>query len=860
MARAFQGSILADHKQFVVGIVNASVHRLRDYEDILADLPQGRRPTELSESDRKQVRIVSAKKQACCSVLRAFSELDSSLLRSHCQSLAPIIKGMLDGVISHSDLGCVDCVLHILELAVGAHGDWDVEFLEELMRDVEHIVCTSPVQIVEEAAVRCLCVVTHKSASAEASESLERTTRNFMSFLNSEKDAIEESARVAITATQSTNLQEYVQLADIPRLSPLEKNSRCALVRLGLLIRFGDFAEELVSEAYDTIESICDMLCTSFPSHTLARSSVRALTHVLIRHRSLLAKGTRVLVSALENSNLSAPANGNFSSSGDGLALCVLEGFRELLRDEEERNSRSKIIKEEQKKTSTKAANRKGEKPKCAVSAEQESTAIREDVQQPQLGAEEDAEAGYLALSAQTMIARLETAVHSAARPVRQVVAHILGLLVRQGLVLPATVIPSLFCLLLDGDPSCREFSYRVISFLADRHSDMLASAALPGLRRCFESSFAVRYGRPPLVKESEVPGESLYTVERILKMAADEKSGQSLLSQAIMSMRKDKRRGVLESLIREFDPRISVRKKSSKRTKNEVFAVHRENGLFEASTLDTEVAPHAISEVDDKDDDVIPAETGEIDITISGRLCSIPTLYFFAATMASIDYTDGAGVGGSLTQGGGTAAADSKLKYAKEEVSHLVGVATRIISNSGQATLHAAGYVRRREYQNGHAASLEKRDLVLQSAARISLLLLLKKHLKVTRFMPVVDTVETDSIAQGPYGMPPFHPVGAMHQAFVDANRAGYDSAQADALFNLFSTLMREDAIDEADVTLASRVGRGARGSAKRAVTKRVRSKHGERGNSEPRRKRPGRQAAQDASRKFRVDLDESE
>lgn len=56
---------------------------------------------------------------------------------------------------------------------------------------------------------------------------------------------------------------------------------------------------------------------------------------------------------------------------------------------------------------------------------------------------------------------------------------------------------------------------------------------------------------------------------------------------------------------------------------------------------------------------------------------CLLAVLHLLAMTLACIDYISGAGIGGSLTQGGGTAAADNKMKSAKEEVTELVGVAS---------------------------------------------------------------------------------------------------------------------------------------------------------------------------------------
>lgn len=863
MSRIFQNSIVINQKPFLTAIVNAAVDRLHDSEAVLAGTSGGKKLSELSPSEVKEIRTVSTRRVACCSVLRAFSGLDPRLLASHCRALAPSIKGVLEGAISETDLACVQRILNVLELGVGNAGDWDIEFLEEVMHDVELLVCQSPVQVLEEAAVRCLCVVTKKAETPKAKELLLRVAGNFMKFLKAEKESMKQCCRGSVTMKPSA----------------LERNARVALVRLGLLIRYGDFEEEFVSEVYATLESICAILCVTSVRDVLAKSSVRALSHILIKHRYLLSKGTRVLLSAMEGSNpfrhatLSSSQSGEIrkheiegqtmTSFGEGVQLCVLQGFHELLRDEEERNSAEK--KQSLERNDCQLFPKRKHDSNVSKDESGDTFDVRRNslqdhkASQPVLAAEEDAEAGYLALSAQAMIPKLEEAVHSAATAVRRKVANILGLLVRQGLVLPATVIPCLFCLLLDHDPRCREYSYRVVSFLADRHSDMLASAALPGLRRCFQSSFLVRYSfRPVEVPEQTGAMESVVSVEKILRMSVDEKSGQSLLSQAIMAMRRDQRRGVLESLIREFDPRVSLRIEAPNGNSPDI---HVQQSKMDDDKGQAKVVSGNVvlgDKVDD-DDDIGPFSSAEVDIVVAEKLCSLPVLYFFAMTLATLDYTDGAGIGGSLTQGGGTAAADAKLKCAREDVSDLVGIATRIISNSGQATLRVAKQVMRQRRQGGQRACPRNERKISLCASRISLLLLLKNHLKVTRWKPALDVGESDVVAPSSCRMPSFCPSDAPLQVWMNqsSSSGAKSEEQMNDLLVQFLKLMREDAIDESDLAVPSRASKGGRGSWKRTANakrtgKRIRRKQETEAASDPRKERPSRQAAQNAAKKL--------
>lgn len=878
MSRIMHKALLIKHKHMLAAMIGTTVELLHEYEARLADICCKR---DSVQDWSVELKNISKRRVACASVIAAFAGMDPNLLVPHCRALAPSIKGVLDGSISESDLVCVQRILKVLELGLGMSSDLDFDFLEEVMHDVEVIVCQSPLPALEEASVRCLCVVAKKAGTSKAAELLMRAANNFMHFLKEQREVILQKCSV-----------EHQQ-----KPCGLERNARCALIRLGLLTRFGDFNSTFVAEAYDTLQKICTAVCTSNINDVLAKASVRALCYLLIRHRALLPKGTQLLLSAMKScKELELQEADRFCDMADGVKgtrlgkelmtvaegvqLCILQGFQELLRDEEERNSSEKDT------GSTKIPTVENELGNKSIPAEPsfiasentkpaESSIYMKSDTKPVLAAEEDAEAGYLALSAQAMIPELEESVRSPKGHIRIIVANILGLLVRQGLVLPATVVASLFSLLLDENARCREYSLRVISFLADRHSGMLASASLPAFRACFESSFFVRFGFGPIDGVDEPDGrgshqngrfnqesaskwdDEVVTVEQILSMSIDDKNGLSLLSPAIMAMRRDQRRGVLESLVREFDPRVSIQ--NNPRTENSADTQVNEEDvdMVNADRTGREIAKFIKlgeqDEADEDDDDIGHVSSTEVDISIPNKLCSLSLLYFLAINLANIDYTNGAGVGGSLTQGGGTAAADMKLKYAKEDVSDMVAIATRIISNSGQATLRVAKQLVRRKCH-----SWEKKRRIALCASRISLLLSLKHHLKVTRWRSVID-VYGDSkddldLAAANCRMPEFNPNGtALLIRSRDDNEqsSAKEEESVNSVLTLFERQMREDAIDENEIIAPNRRLSRAGPSNRRRVSgrsggaKRPRRRTG--GESVPtsKRERPGRRVS---------------
>ncbi|CAN8075176.1 unnamed protein product [Agarophyton chilense] len=827
MSRVTHKSLLIKQKGLLASIVNAAVERLHGCEAKAANLTGDKSRNQLSSEEIAEIRRFSAEKAACSSIISAFAGLDPALVSSHCRALAPVIKSV-GGKFYEGDIHCIQRILHVLEIGVGTVKDINESFVEEVMHDIDIIVCTSPIGAFEEAAIRCFCEIARKSDLKSCKGLVQRSASAFQSFL----------------AANLENLRSYCARNMPGQMAWLERNARFALIRLGLLARYGDFEAAFVEEVFETLASASEAVAVMSDRDLLARSAVRGLSHFLIRNRCYLQQGTTILVKFLETcrssegeeilggSNRPSEKRENQGLSySEGVQLYVLQGFHDLLRDEEERNSSSKAEPNgdsRKRKRSDEALTDEEIDDGCSESSKEcttKSLRRRSGDNNVVLAAEEDIEAGFLALSAQVMVPHLQKAVLHNSSAIRRIVANIFGLLVRQGLLLPATVVTSLFILMIDKDARCRELACRVVNFLADRHGGMFASAALPALRTCFEASFDLLAidsakkisGREEMVRheedimrecnDSERVVDQKALVDTIIGMAVDQKSGMSLLSQAFMSMRREQRRGVLECIMKEFDPRASVGLETRTENSNETMVMDDDSSAKAG-------ANGGRAHVDSgSDSDVGRAREGVVDVYGADKVCPLATLYFLAITLACIDYTNGAGIGGSLTQGGGTAAAEAKLKMAKEDVSELVGIATRIVSNSGQAVLQVTKQVLR-----SNNASAEKRRRVCMYATRMSLLLSLKQHLKISRWKAAMSGDESKVEQEGNRGvckLPSFRPDGTGLQMARGAGAGGEggeggDAAAAEGMYReeleRFCRLMREDAIDEADVRSSAR------------------------------------------------------
>lgn len=774
-------------------IAKSTVDRLHQLESQLAEMDEKRR-RELA-FDQQRV--------ACASILSGLCVVEPSLIAPHCAALAPSLTGILDRPASENDILVTHRILKVLECGIPFVVGLEPEFLHDIIHDVEAIVCQYPRPTLEEPSIRCLCALALHANSAACRDLLLRTANTFLTFLSDQHSAFEQLSR-----------------GQRDRFTPgLERNARGAMVRLSLLLRYGDYSAEFVGDVYDGLKRTCAILLTgwsddaeeSLGSPVLLSACVRALLHFLIRHRSFLPIGTATILDFSTRALKRMEVFRTDRQAAD-ILLTVLQGFHEMLRNEEERNSTPRGEKDKEKPMSNDANGVNG----AAVT------------KGPSLAAEEDAEAGYLAVCAQALLPALSDACTSHEVSVRRCVATVLGLLTRQGLVLPATIVSPLFSLMTDTDVKCREDSYRVVAFTADRHSSMLASAALPAIRNCFFKTTT----RLQHTKEEDV-------LMQISASIVDPKSGFTLLSPALVLLSRDYRQGILEGLLREFDPCVTARVKTKSAASNitDAETILDGGGPGEETVLDGGGPGHvaalngggpdhsAMTDAPPDDNDMLNDGAPELELYGTKKLCSVSTLAFVSITLACLDYSNGAGLGGNMKQSGGTAAADAKLKAGRDDITEICAIATRIISNSGQAVLRVI--VQR---MNVGKFSPEEKRLIADHSIRLCLLLRLKNHLTNLRstgnHQPVDNEADDDADAQRV--APPFSfdglPLTSGPLRADKLLRAGTDKDWMKQIV-LFRKMMHADSIDACDVNVKhSRSGKSSRRQSRSA--KRPRSR----------------------------------
>lgn len=771
VALVLHEAIVVKRRSLLSGIVTEVAALLCGTEARLAD------DNDNAERVRREQTLANlhAKRLACTSVLEALAKVSPTLVSPHCHTLVPNLKGVVDTKRrSRAEIWNLSRVLSILEVCVPVAGA-SLGNIDEVIRDVDSIVCVSPSPFMAQSAVRCLCALASCASEPALAALPADTARVFYDFLY--------QSRGELAAAGASSTSEVV------------RNAMQALPRLGLLARYGDFADDFVEDIYGILHQICHGMmkewmvkdvsgfdvssCATTKVHSsparkpfpLRLRVVRSLTYFLVRHRSFLPQATPLLVAALHQ-------GGQFPDYE--AQSTVLAGLQEMLVEEESRN----VV----------AAEKIGKDQRQAKPGANRNVV---------LAAEEDVEAGYLALCAQAIAPELERTAQSENSEVRNAVVSVLGLLVRQGLILPATIVPALFGLLVDENASCRDNALLVINFLGDRYGPMLSSAALPGVRNMFHHAMLTRSGL-------EMPN----ALNFVRHSAIDGKTGYSLASPALVQISRDSRRSILSLIAKEFDPSA---KRSSRVPGNDSAVIGGAvvNGDASPSAVEGCESGDRASVCREGDQECTPSRNviaskiaGDLDcrmadvskVAIVGVKTSLGHLAFYAFFLASLDYAAGASAGGSFTAGGGNSVADGKMKEAREDVDELCGLISRIVSNSGQQLLTASERVLE---QGGDILSKEQRE-VAQHTVPVCMLLLVKRYLKETRWFLKPGTRDDDDTgSDNVVALPPFDlsKCSLKCDAFpmkgdVWGGEMAVDNAEAQLLF--FQELMQEDRIEE--------------------------------------------------------------
>eukprot|EP00172_Hildenbrandia_rubra_P000293 Plantae.Rhodophyta-Hildenbrandia_rubra.ctg11319.p1 GENE.Plantae.Rhodophyta-Hildenbrandia_rubra.ctg11319~~Plantae.Rhodophyta-Hildenbrandia_rubra.ctg11319.p1 ORF type:complete len:1267 (-),score=177.74 Plantae.Rhodophyta-Hildenbrandia_rubra.ctg11319:515-4156(-) len=723
VSRVLEFGLLEKVRDKLLAMSSYIVCELQNVETEVAELSN-------SKESPERLELLAKRQVSCASVLAALADADSSLIASHCVALAPSIK-MVSQAPTTADVLSTQSILFILESGLPNMKTVSKSYINDVLRDLENLVCQHPSSIIGHAAVRCLSVY-DKYAGASSEGSCGRLISLFHSFLDSQKTLIPEFA---------SNDRKGIQ------------NTRVALVRLGLLNRYAEVTEKVSSESFAVLLHYCRETMKGWlsanatynghntgasVSHPFREESLRGLTHLLIRHLRFLPLCTPVLCASL-----SQGGDDKRDKKTDYAAqLRVITDFQELLAHEEERNYKRS----------------------------QESSEEVEPKKSKDLAAEDDAEAGYLAGFAQTLLPDLLSAAVSPDRRIRSRIASVLGLLVRQGLVLPAAIVPTLFGLMVDFEEvQTRTNSLRVVTFIAERYPHMLASGTIQGI----ELAYKVGY-------------QASNSASCLLTNSIDKQTGLSVLAPIISLVARSKRRSTVEYMIKQFDPHITL------------LHTHSE-GISDGKS------PQASSHSCDKD--FFKEATREKTIKIQENSyvktkASIPSpirLGFQASVLATMEYGSTGKVKGSGTTSlGGTAASEQALKRAHEEIGDAICTCSRIISGSGQVLYEILRSIGK---QNTTLASDERIHLVQVSVA-LTMALLVKRYLKFTRTNG--ETEKARSVDEGefissvaripPFDIPPFL-LQSLKLGDSADSKVGCEVGSEQLEY--FMKLMKEDALD---------------------------------------------------------------
>ena len=97
MSRVVHKPMFIKERPLLASIVSAAVIELHGYEAGISKMFTLRGVGSIDEEQLKKVGLLSRRRVGCSSVICALGSLDASLIEPHCKSLAPSIKGEIDG-------------------------------------------------------------------------------------------------------------------------------------------------------------------------------------------------------------------------------------------------------------------------------------------------------------------------------------------------------------------------------------------------------------------------------------------------------------------------------------------------------------------------------------------------------------------------------------------------------------------------------------------------------------------------------------------------------------------------------------------------------------------------------------------
>ncbi|KAJ8903764.1 hypothetical protein NDN08_000298 [Rhodosorus marinus] len=413
---------------------------------------------------------------ACSALLASFAQVNPVLLKSHCRVLLPALKE-----VPWKGLEAANArnILSIFEACIPSMENQALDVWAELEEDLTCIVKTTKNDLLAAAAIKCHCTL---SRSIPARDSF--------------------APEVAET---------FGRFIDMARENPVNMWQSClhslapAIHRLGLYSRYLDLSP-VVAETHflrlDYWSSNVEFEARGgeFGSAfaRIRESALQSLASFAMGNRRFLPRIVGTWRRALQM-RMDVRTQTNFQYR-------VLSDLQEMLTLEEREASRQR----NEQSTSDNGA----------------------------IGAEEDAEAGYLVSCVQELYRDIQKTVFCIDRRVRLKAVMVFGLSIREGLILPVVAVPSLIALYADREErSCRDHAHRILQSIAERHPLMLYSQVLSGILESFQVAY---------LTSGHITSPS--------DLAIDQRSGYALVSPVVDMLPPKRRRelvvGILGQLV----------------------------------------------------------------------------------------------------------------------------------------------------------------------------------------------------------------------------------------------------------------------------------------------------------------------
>lgn len=710
---------------------------------------------------------------ACSQIVSALAAVDADLVFPHCALLAPLLKG-LDGVPRYQVVVAA-YVLDTIERVIPNVRPVPSELVGELEEDLSALICTHRDEQLAAAAIKCICAISQMVADRGVLAVGSSSTTLGADVVGSTASGAATTAPASASADAVGSVRS-VKRVQFRSVSPIEAvpetiarqfyqylhdnqgaagdgnpgfyvNAAVALVRLGLFCRYGALETATTTSYYNVLKGFASATSGDWTvRHPLREASLEGLAHVAIRRRDLLLSAVPFFAASLRQPGLER------GQADVKTRLRVLDDLYDMLHTEDFQ----------------------AKPPPAPVTASVRSPAG--SAADTALAIEDDPDAGSLTAAVQALQPDLVNLVVDGDARIRHRVATILGLAVRQGVLLASALVSPLVGLTADrADMRTSSAALCALEFISSRYPYLLASRIVDGVSMAFLIARQGSKGTPLSSPSGGASPVDIFATQPPaacpVTLAVDSLTGYSRLSSAIALLPVPRRKAVFESLLK---------------------VIHLRSKEVAASAAVTRRATSAGG---------------------PGVLASKPStlgLAFIASTLCSIDFGCAGIAGPSSAEkaagvGSGTLAADARAKSGRDEVAFLVATAGRLVSSTGHSLFGAVTSAL--EAAPGNVPELQ--SLAMRSVP-LSYLLLIKRHF--------AEGVKEGGLAVGPGTLPCADcpsPGSQRQESSLHAMDAALLNTDADEAtwrhqLRVFCDLMDTD---EAVAEVPSRSPAGARG-----------------------------------------------